>query len=319
MPATPVFDPTSAAVFFETVAANVSRVMHGQRAAIRKLLAVFAAGGHALLEDAPGTGKTTLAKAFARSIDARFTRVQFTPDLLPSDILGVSIYEQHERAFRFHEGPIFTDILLGDELNRASPRTQSALLEAMAEGQVSLEGALRPLSPFFFVIATQNPLEHHGTYPLPESQLDRFAMRFSLGYVRPEEEVEILAAQSARHPLETLTACATREQALQARAAVTQVRVSPELRRYIVDLAAATRKAAGVRLGASPRGALLLMKCSQALALIDGQDFITPEQIQEAAIPVLAHRLSLDEGARYAGGDGARVVQNVLDSIPAPA
>jgi MoxR-like ATPase len=318
MPDSSVFDPAPARAFFDAVAANISRVMHGQRSAIRKLLAVFAAGGHALLEDAPGTGKTTLAKAFARSLDARFTRVQFTPDLLPSDILGVSIYEQHERVFRFHEGPVFTDILLGDELNRASPRTQSALLEAMAENQVSLEGARRQLSPLFFVIATQNPLEHHGTYPLPESQLDRFAMRFSLGYVQPEEEVAILTAQSARHPLETLSACATREQALQARAAVTQVRVSPELTRYIVDLAAGTRKAAGVRLGASPRGALLLMKCSQALALMDGLDYLTPEQVHEAAIPVLAHRLSLDEGARYAGGDGARVVQSVLDSTPTP-
>ena len=186
---------------YQKLLANIERVIHGQTDALRKVLAAFASDGHVLLEDFPGTGKTTLAKALARSIDATFKRVQFTPDLLPSDILGVSIYNQREQTFKFHEGPIFTNILLADEINRASPRTQSALLEAMGEGQVSVEGERRKLADLFFVIATQNPVEFRGTYPLPEAQMDRFAIQFTLGYVTPEDEVAVLSAQADTHPL----------------------------------------------------------------------------------------------------------------------
>ena len=300
---------------------NIARVMRGQTVAIRKLLAAFAGSGHVLLEDYPGTGKTTLAKALARSIDARFTRAQFTPDLLPSDILGVSIYDQHSQTFQLHKGPIFTNILLADEINRASPRTQSALLEAMAEGQVSIDGVLHQLDALFFVIATQNPVEFHGTYPLPEAQMDRFALQFSLGYVLPADEVAILSDQqlSNHHPIERLTSCVSMDDILALKQAVNQVRISEELKRYIVDIARATRVADGVALGASPRASLALMKTAQALALFDGKEFVTPEHVQEIAVAVIAHRVVMSPQARFSGKTAVGVVEDILKTLPVPA
>ncbi len=303
---------------YQKIHTNIEKVMKGQSAAIRKLLSAFAGGGHVLLEDYPGTGKTTMAKALALSVDAGFKRIQFTPDLLPSDILGISVFNQHDQSFHFHEGPIFSNIVLADEINRASPRTQSALLEAMGESQVSIDGNLMKLEDLFFVIATQNPVESRGTYPLPEAQMDRFALQFSLGYISPQEEVAVLTDQIQSHPIDSIESCVSMQEIKQLRQQVKQIRISPELKRYLVDIVNATRSSAGVQLGASPRASLTLMKIGQALALFDGNEFVTPENIQEIATPVIAHRIVMEPQARFSGKTAQGIVEEIIKSVPVP-
>ena len=303
---------------YKAISDNIQNVILGRPEAVKLLLAGFACGGHILLEDNPGTGKTTLAKALALSVNTDFKRVQFTPDLLPSDILGVSIFDPANKTFKLHKGPIFTNILLIDEINRASPRTQSALLEAMAEKQVSIDGSLHKMGRLFFTIATQNPVETRGTYPLPEAQMDRFSLQFSLGYTSIETEIDVLTAQDKSHPIDTVSPCVSEEDVIFLQKCVNDIHISEDLKRYIVEITSETRIAEGVLLGASPRASIALMKIAKALALFNNSDFVTPEHIQQSAVNVIAHRLVIDPQARFAGVTQQQVVANIIRKIPAP-
>jgi MoxR-like ATPase len=297
---------------------NLQRVIKGKSAQLELLLISILAGGHALLEDVPGVGKTTLAKTLARTFDGEFKRIQFTPDLLPGDILGSSIYNPKTGEFTFKAGPIFSHVVLADEINRASPRTQSALLEAMSEGQVTTEGTTALLPDPFLVIATQNPVEFHGTYPLPEAQLDRFLVRFSMGYPDLDSELQMLLGQKASHPLSTLEPVATFEDLKALRQKVSQITVSDDLSRYMLELIQKTRGDARLKLGSSPRGSLAIYKASQARAFMQGRDYVTPDDVKALAKPVLAHRMILETKTRYSGETAESIMEEHLNSIPVP-
>ncbi|RIH83722.1 Denitrification regulatory protein NirQ [Calidithermus terrae] len=302
--------------WFDKLSSNVEQVIVGKHEEVRRVVATLLTGGHVLLEDVPGTGKTTLARALAKSLGLEFRRVQFTPDLLPSDLTGVYVFRQGE--FEFRPGPLFTGLLLADELNRATPKTQSALLEAMAEGQVTLEGHTHPLPRPFLVIATQNPIEQEGTYRLPEAQLDRFTARVRLGYPEGESEREMLRRMRQASPLDGLGPVTTAEAVLEAQRAVRKVRVSPEMEDYLLEVVAATRKAQGVVLGASPRAALALERFAQALAALEGRDYVIPDDLKDAVFPVLGHRLILAYEARLEGLTPESVLHVILERVPVP-
>ena len=308
----------STAPAFSRLIDNIDSVLLGKHAVVEAVVAALLARGHVLLEDVPGVGKTMLARALARSIHADFRRIQCTPDLLPSDVTGASVFDPRAVAFEFRKGPVFAPVVLADEINRATPRTQSAFLEAMEERQVSADGVTHALPDPFFLIATQNPIELAGTFPLPEAQLDRFLVRLSLGYPDDAAETRMMAAQRARHPLEALAPVLDLAQLRDAQAAATAVHVHDAVLGYIQRLVAETRRHAHVQYGASPRGALSLMRAAQALALVRGETYVTPEHVKELAPAVLGHRIVVKPRSRVQGIDGRRVASEVLGQVAVP-
>ncbi len=304
--------------FGERVIENLEKVVVGKRQSIEWIVIGLLCQGHILIEDVPGVGKTILARSLARSLDCSFNRIQFTPDMLPSDVTGMSIFNQKKRAFEFRAGPIMGQIVLADEINRATPKTQAALLEAMEEHQVTVDGVTHVLPKPFMVLATQNPIEYEGTFPLPEAQLDRFLMRIRLGYPGHKEEMRILEDQQLRHPIEDLQAVASSQEVLEAVEGVRQVFVSPILKRYIVDLVSRTRQSNDVYLGASPRGSLALFRTAQARAALLGRDYVLPDDVQALAVPVLAHRIIVGTAARLREVSAERIVREIIEDVPAP-
>jgi MoxR-like ATPase len=314
--------PTGAGTVYDLgarVRANVATVMAGKDREVRLVLAALLCQGHVLLEDVPGVGKTLLAKAIAGSIGFAFRRLQFTADLLPADVTGVSVYNRRAERFEYQPGPLFANLVLADEINRATPRTQSALLEAMEEAQITVDGTTRPLPRPFVVLATQNPVEQAGTFPLPEAQLDRFLLRLSLGYPGHADEIAILQRSPAARPLAALGEVATIEELAAAQAALQAIHVAHPIFEYIVALVAATRHHDDVALGASPRGSLALAQGARAWAALQGRDFVLPDDVQELAEPILAHRLIASPAARARGIDGPQIVRELLDHVPVPA